>query len=181
MTWNNALPASNEKIRNLSSVITTNWLAIEQGNAGLLQWAMVLKDRTVAPVSPTNPAAISGAGILFAKTTGTPAHVELFYADEVGTLTQLTGIAATLATTGSLFLPGGLLMKWGNQSISGSGPQAVVFATAFPTATLNIQCTASTDTSQAYRATNASTTGFNIRWDVAIGTSQSIYWLAIGH
>lgn len=181
MAWNNQLPASNEKIRNLSAVITNNWLAIEQGNAGLLQWAIVLKNRSVAPVSPVNPAAIADAGILFAKTSGSA--VELFFQRPTGSPVQITG-AGSVAANGYSFLPGGAIMQWGSATLTGGAGAGTVVTLplAYPTAILSVNVTVKK---------NASNDKY-VTWGTPTLTTFTIYkeqadqplectWMAIGH
>jgi hypothetical protein len=185
MVWDNSRPTTSEKIRNLSAAITPNWVAIEEASDGdaagdkLKLWAVNLVDRATIG-GPNTPAAITSAGQLYGLNDTVSGKVELFYINDTGGVTQLTQGTATAATAGQVLLPGGILMKWGTQAISGASPQAVTFPTAFPTAIFNIQVTAATDSSQAYRSTNATTAGFTLRWDVSVA-AQNIYWVALGN
>jgi len=89
---------------------------------------------------------------------------------------------ATLASPGTTTLPNGLIMKWGTGTIT-LGVGAVVFAAAFPTATLNVQITingAAAPIAVSPLGTGTVTVaGFDV-WGNAV-ESFGFYWQAIGH
>ena len=84
--------------------------------------------------------------------------------------------------TESVTLPNGLIMKFGKKSTSGDGNTTVNFATDFPNACLNVQCTHahSFNTSQdaGLGATSLSVGSFVIR--NGLGAGGNVFWFAIG-
>lgn len=135
MVWLITEPTDNTEIRNLGVVIRPNWVAIEEADATFLPKAINLNNRTVS--GPTNdPTAITNAFLMYCKedTSGNP---ELFGINEASEILQFTKGLPTLATPGEIFLPGGLIMKWGTVSISTTATN-LTYATAFPTATLAV-------------------------------------------
>lgn len=91
---------------------------------------------------------------------------------------------ATLATTGTITLPSGMILKWGTGSyVAGTG--SVTFAANFPTALLSVQVSLTTagaaHGSYPPGASPASyaVSGFTVYGGV--GQSGSFNWLAIGH
>jgi hypothetical protein len=183
MTWNKTLPAPNEKIRNLSSVITSNWYAIEQAKGGLAQWAIVLANRSVAPVNPgepVDPAAISNAGILYSKTSGSA--VELFYLRPTGSAVQLTGQSSVVAN-GYTTLPGGIIMQWGTASIAGGVNKnvTVTLPIVMPTAVLNVQVTLNDGTYAEKAVTWGPVNTASFKIYKSASQPHTVNWLAIGH
>lgn len=90
---------------------------------------------------------------------------------------------ATLTSPGTMTLPNGLIVKWGTWStVAGVG--SVAFATAFPTAVLNIQLSATGASGGATTFSPVASgvitvSGFNVRGD---GTQNlNGYWLALGY
>jgi len=87
MAWNQAAPATNEKIRNLSSVITANWKAIEEAEDDFRPWAVNLIDRATTG-DGNDPSVIASTYLLYAKdVTG---NTELHGRDEAGNVLQIT-------------------------------------------------------------------------------------------
>lgn len=83
----------------------------------------------------TTPGNISGIGQTYTKTVGS--DVQLFYESGTGVETQLTGPNSASATTnGYTWLPGGILLQWGqnNNPIASSGSTNLVqnFNIPFP-------------------------------------------------
>lgn len=99
-------------------------------------------------------------------------------------LQALFGGAGTNGTAGSRTLPGGTIIKWGNdQTAAGTGTKAISFTplTNFPTACVNVQLTCQTASANAVALgmSAVTNTGFTA-WahsTVAVG----FYWLAIGY
>lgn len=85
------------------------------------------------------------------------------------------------STTGSVALPGGLILKWGGGSTSG-GTATITYATAFPTATLRVHLTLSgtgpATANSIIVGTNPSRTAFNAY--SPSGVNYGFNWLAIG-
>ena len=96
------------------------------------------------------------------------------------TLSSLTSFDKSLTATGYQKLPGGLTIRWGSVSRSGT-TTSVTFATAFTTL-FSVQVTgvnpSSTGGTADYCAvTTASNTGFTIS---SPSSQSSYYWIAIG-
>lgn len=120
-------------------------------------------------LSTTGTSSFTGAVTVPAATTGAqPVQYQQF--------------PATLGTTGTTTLPNGLIMKWGDGSIS-SGSGTVTFGTAFPTTIYNVQVTitgaASPITLYALATGALATTGFSVYGNS--GSSAGFNWIAYGH
>ncbi len=83
-----------------------------------------------------NPGVVATAGQLYTKTQN--AANELFYMNNAGTVTQLTG-AGSAAANGYTTLPGGILLQWGQFLATGPNPTAFprVFTTVYQVVTTN--------------------------------------------
>ncbi len=80
-------------------------------------------DASVTPAAPTGT-----QSVLYPKTVG--GLIQLFFQNATAT-TQLTGLSSVIGNPGYVFLPGGLIMKWGFSAVTGS---PVAFSPVFPTA-----------------------------------------------
>jgi hypothetical protein len=90
---------------------------------------------------------------------------------------------SNLGSPGSVTLPGGVIMKWGQGNTS-SNPATVAFATAFPTACDNITLTIASGSTPTVQnslivGSSISTTGFLVY--CAPGANLGFFWFAIGH
>ncbi len=132
------------------------------------------------------PGLANGAETIYSKNI--PSGGELFFTrGSSGVEIQLTGPGDTSATLqGHSFLPGGLLIQWGEIINPGSGSTPVTFPTPFPSGsapfsiTLTVRRNATSNAIVYYvdEATPPTSTGFNY-----VGTtsgSQFLYWMAIG-
>ena len=93
--------------------------------------------------------------------------------------------AASLTTQGYSYLPSGLLMQWGQSTVSGGGTTPVVFPKAFPNAVLNIMvCPVSVNTPVgnfiSVNSMNITTTGFQIL-NGNTGVNKTANWIALGN
>ena len=104
--------------------------------------------------------------------------------------TWVTGLFSfTLANPGSASFPGGLIVKWGAGTQSGSsGAQAVTFGTAFPNSALISFATNGTNAGPptAFHGTgNLTASGLTVysasSSGVAAGSGVGFNWLVIGH
>lgn len=129
MAWDISEPQDTTKIRDLGTVIRPNWVAIDQAESTFTPIAFNFANRTPDPAA-NDPAAIADTYILYCKddSGGDP---ELFGIDESSNIIQFTNGAPTAANPGSVFLPGGLIMKWGSATV-GSGVTAIAYSSAFP-------------------------------------------------
>jgi hypothetical protein len=128
----------------------------------------------------TAPASTATQNALYSKTVS--AAPQLFFRRaSSGTEVQMTATAdPVIATTGQSFLPGGVIVKWG-QVTATSSPYTITFSTAFPTTCLfGMVCPFSS--SAAAVLPYVSTWGAS-SITVARGTGTGNYavtWIAIG-
>jgi hypothetical protein len=94
-----------------------------------------------------------------------------------GSVIQMSGAAPTAAINGSTFLPGGLILKWG-QVVPNSSPTSVVFPTAFPGNLYSITLTINNN-APGFSATvdGSSNTGFDLYTNKLVATH---FYIAIG-
>lgn len=94
-------------------------------------------------------------------------------------------IGSNITTTGFYAFPGGLILQWGQASISGTTAGAVTFPEAFPNACYNVQITPAqslvggTEGTQS-TAYNYTTTGFTLFNSVDHVGAVNFAWVAIG-
>lgn len=92
MAWDKSLPATDEKIRNLSSVITANWAAIEEGDettgTPIFQRAILLGDRTVIATAD-DPTVVGATTYVYSKQDA-GAVQEAFIKDAASNEIQIT-------------------------------------------------------------------------------------------
>jgi hypothetical protein len=139
----------------------------------------------------SDPGAIAGYGELYSKSINSVVtDTALFWETGTGLITQLTvNLTPVAATDGYSFLPGGMIVQWG-QSTSSSGNQTITFPLAFPNACFNVQVTLTVPSSTANSSaavtypgsagpTLFSKTQFNFRYG---GSSiNGFFWFAIGN
>jgi len=93
MAWNAALPANNEKIRNLGTVIRPNWEALQQGDdvgvSGMLEMRSVQLDNRTGLAANNNPITNAGTHYLFSKNDSGGTQ-EGFAKDSAGNVIQFT-------------------------------------------------------------------------------------------
>lgn len=134
------------------------------------------------PTTAANEMCVYAKEVTYA---GPTTNTELFLAKEsAGTVIQMsqTIVDPLIASNGSTFLPGGVLIKWGilNSPVDNS---TVTFTSAFPNNIWNIQLTPvksdNTARSMYVKTGTAATTGFTIQ--TSSSNFTSVYWLAIGN
>ena len=110
----------------------------------------------------------------------------LFTREATGTQIQLTGPGTPVqsASNGMTFLPGGILIQWGNDSISGSSTP-VTFSPAFPNKLFfviaqTIGSSAGQLNGVSYGTSGGNETGFNFFIVEPITGPASFVWVAIG-
>ena len=118
---------------------------------------------------------------LHAQTTGSTSQLYCSRDNDISTLTQLTtAIVPLVATSGYSFIPGGMIIQWGQVNFSGS-TGVVNFPTAFPVDALMVVASpfnANAGASSFYISTWNSTT-FTIKKSGSSSTSFTYY--AVGH
>jgi hypothetical protein len=182
-TWDATFPLNTTKIRNAPTGLQNNFTAIEQADSSLQQWAINLVDRSTI-AGPNTPVRIDDVGQVYCRTIG--GANELFFlnsrnpANEI----QITSGVPTVAANGEIFLPGGLLLKYGTVSNLISNNGTVTFTavglTAFPTNLFAVVASDIDTVSPAAIATSIyATTSFNYRSSDTITAFFS--WIAIGN
>jgi len=208
MPWNPTFPDGNLSVKanetpgqqNTSYIETTqntnhfwNISADEDGKHKMVQYPTPFEKNK-------SPATNLGSALEWveytAKIDATPT-VELFWkrpaqAADTGGIQMTVNIAPTAATNGYTFLPGGIILQWGEVLNPGSGPTFVDFVASgnveFPNALWVVQMTYSrSDGSSTGRsfwqdlkapAVNG-VTGFTYKSDTS--NAARMYWLAIGN
>lgn len=193
MAWDETEPGPTTKIRNLSGVLTGNFEAIERGdeNTGttLTQRSVQLGDRTTdaTSVDPTQE-----TGIVFLYNNASSGAEEIYIrrpTDTAAPIQMSSGAILVPASDNvetSTFLPGGVLMKSGLDTMSSgvNTTTSVTFATAFPNQVYSVIATAvrsgaaGTNAGLGQINANATTTGFV--WVNATTGAYDIYWVALG-
>jgi len=127
------------------------------------------------PEQGAAPVTAASEGALYTKDSGS--QPELFWRDESnGTEWQITN-QATQTTNGSMLLPGGLLIQWGQESITTTG--TVNFPVGYSSAVYSIQATAESPAGYFGAASrNITTASFGVVLSSA-GT-RTVHWFAIG-
>lgn len=189
MVWDKTEPTNSTKLRNLGIVIRPNWLAIEEADSSFQPDAMILTDRTPLGVSNDPTAAVSGGtsrgnGYTLYCKQDSSGDQQLYGIDPSSNIIQFTSGAPTLAATGRVFLPGGILMQWNTGPASSGG--TVTFPVAFSSTPyyVNFTVTGSSGTNRIFtRLSGAPTsTSFSpiILNNSGGGLTETIYYIAIG-
>lgn len=177
MAWDSSNPTNTEKIRLLGEVIRPNWVAIEDGESSLKPKALNLNNRTVS--GPSNdPTAINNSLILYAKEDSSNI-VRLFTRSKKTssvTNVQITG-PQSKATTGYTYLPGGVILAWGDSTVSNNGTVTIAGMTTLYQPVITIDDSSGTPASRAY-VFNITSNTFQVK--VPTGGSVKIRWHAIG-
>jgi hypothetical protein len=189
MAWDKDQPQNTTKIRNLPAVITPNWYAIEQADSSFTPYAINLLDRNVLntsnPSFPVNPTAIANTYALFSKKDAA-GIAQLYGIDTSSNILQFSGGTSSLISNqGSAFLPGGLMLKWGDISVAAYGSSTTVtYTQAFPNATLKVFITPSQNYSSIFPAYVASQTASQFtasKGNTSASLSSAFIWLALGY
>lgn len=134
----------------------------------------------------SDPGSASGQLVEYSKTSS--GSTELFFQrDAVATPIQLTLGTIVNAPNGQTFLPGGLLLKWGNKfptSATGSSIPVVyasVGLTNFPNGGY-VAFAIGNGNNRIYDVSGVtSTTGFTIIANTPLGSGDTFFWIVIGH
>lgn len=134
----------------------------------------------------STPAPLAGMDTLYAQATSIPLG-ELFYIRGGSPdVIQMTNGTPVNASSGSTFLPGGMLMQWGFETLNASGFKQVSFSIPFRlsggnTPPWNIQLTLRTGDILVQRCVYADNVLFD-KFDIKSTNAQSkeVYWMAIG-
>jgi len=186
MGWDATKPGDTVKIRSIAGEIRTNWDAIEQGlDAGgtaLKYYTIQLANRSlIVPPVAANPTTDSTIFHHFSKSDGV--NVEWYTKSPTGTVTQMSRGDPVVAASGSTYLPGGLLLKWGTASIpAAAGTTDVTFNTQFTTAVYSVVVTERTTSASTDRlgSINAASGLDKFVWRNATALAYTIHYMAIG-
>ena len=187
MTFNPNLPLASDKLRVFPGDITTNnWPRLQTiisadhqfNNSAAANdgWHKVIHmiEQGSDPTTAANTGGLYGKAVAGAN--------QLFYRKPSNsTIIQITG-DTTAAASGSTFLPGGIILKWGIQP-SVSDNTSISFSSAFTTNCWNVSVTPirnNTATRVLYvRTGSVTTSGFIVRTDSSGGLG--LYYQAIGN
>lgn len=192
----NIIPQSGQSLDETRDPIRDNFSYINNGflvdhvafnngaNSGKHQ-AVHLVNQQVAPAAPTTAA--GECAIYAAPSLVAPNAPAIYIKGESSTAAE-DGIEITYAlkaNPGWTQLPSGIIMQWGNPTIS-SGGTTTNFARTFPTACLIVNVTSANTGSDIKVWSNVSaksTTGFTVRLRGANGDGVGgpIYYCAIGY
>lgn len=131
------------------------------------------KKVTLPTVLGADPGTPATGGIIYNKTV---TNAELFYKNNGGVVTQLTGLVGTAAAVGQITLSGGIIIKWGFANLAATGA-AVTFAPAF-TSVFQANFTPDGTTARSISLANLSNAGFNAYYTG--GGTCLIHYIAIG-
>lgn len=133
---------------------------------------------------PAHPGAISGYGQLMSAQVndGLSTDTALYFLTGAGILQQLTSnVAPSVTANGYTFIPGGLLLQWGQVSIGSTASFPRPFsATPFGVYTTFTRA-GSISSNHTLAITSVSTTGFSYSTNLGGSPPTGFYWIAIGH
>jgi hypothetical protein len=179
VTYNPNIPQSNERPSVSQSKILTNF---QQLNTVFDEDHLTFnasenngKHKAIHLREVSDPTTISNELGLYVKETDSISELWL-RRESNGTKIQLTSKNPTKATAGQTFLPGGIILKWGNSSVGAGGD--ISFPTQFPTACLNVQATVEDSSAIYVSVKNISKTKFTTTLS---RSANSVRWLAIGY
>lgn len=137
-----------------------------------------------------NPNPIVGTDSLYTKVSGAIPKGELFYQRGTNgvpnTPIQLTFGDPLGLANGYTFLPGAILIQWGQTTASGTGTRNILFAASninFPTSCFHVFAQMETlpGAAFAWGVQSVSTTGFSLRTvSTSIPSGTPFSWFAIG-
>lgn len=177
MAYNSSIPEAADDPTDSQGLIKDNFTAIStafnlnhghfddpaEGKHLFLQ----MPEQTSAPATAANE-----GGVYTKVASGT---TQLFFRDESnGTERQITG-AFTGATTGEFTIPGGLIIKWGQQGMAGTSSQTV--ATGL-TSLYHVQISPIGDLVRNFVISIPATPNFNII--ASANSTTTVNWLIIG-
>ena len=150
------------------NIFGTNHEDFNTGDAGKHSF-LQMPQQGAAPAT-----ALNEGGVYTKDVSGV---TQLFYREESnGTERQLTG-AFTAASAGEVVIPGGLTMKWGIATTSGT-TLAVAYPAPFASATYNVQLTSnSAGATTIFSASSPTAAGFTC---TSSNPNETFNWFAIG-
>lgn len=135
MTYTTGIPASGQTLGSSRSQILNNFSSlkttIDQDHVDMNNTGPGKHKQSTYPESAVGPTTAANEGALYSKVAAT--ITELFWRGEsAATEVQMTTGVPTIASSGSTFLPGGIILKWGVFSLAnGQASFAQTFVTPF--------------------------------------------------
>ncbi len=130
-------------------------------------------------IAGSDPATAAGEIAVYSKNAG--GVPELFMRDQSsGTVIQLSKGVPSATFPGSTFLPGGVSMKWGNLTFSGTSGSAV-YSSAFTASPFSVVLTPVNPAAQAssWRVDTTSLSGFTMATNPSV-TNAVFFYIALG-
>lgn len=191
MTFNASIPQPNDLISQSQAQIQTNF---SQSNTafGIDHTAFDVVSnqgkhkKSTYVEQAANPATSANEVAVYSKELSGASTLYL-RKENNGTVIQMSAQDPTIAASGSSFLPGGVIIKWGSATVTNT--QTVNFASAFPTACWQvilqpINNGAVTVANDYVYVASSSTTGFNatgVRRTSLVGNTVTFSYIAIGN
>ena len=179
MAWVPGNPADGVKIKLLPSQVRAGWDAILKARdadatsgSTLKYYSLSLDNRTGLPTG-ANPPDDDSIYQLFAKSDGV--KVEMFAKNTDDDVFQLTRGTPNPAARGHTFLPGGLILQWGFDTILANTTD-VLYDISFTTGVLSV-------TLQGFSVSTIrldDTTPLDKFTIVSVASNRDMYWMAIG-
>lgn len=191
MSFTPGIPATGQKLGASRTQVLNNFATLRTGievNHVDINAAGAGKHKFVQLIDATSdlPSTSASEVAVFQKLVSGNPRLQLRQPSS-GTQIQMSGVDPdTTGTEGYTFLPGGLLIQWGQSAIAGTTTRSITFPTTFTAATVpfTIQITgfrAGSDpgSSDVFVVTGTETNaGFDLRNNG--GHSFGFYWMAIG-
>jgi hypothetical protein len=169
------------------------------GQSGLHKVVHLLANSTIAtnpatnyPITPPTPVPLTGEIFTTQSNDGIATDTILWYLSEAGRLTQLTSNFVPVASNnGYTFLPGGLILQWGQVTSTSTSQQTVTFATnniSFPNNCFAVFAQpygsgnlAGSQATIQIRKSTISNLSFQWRYITNSGEWTGFFWVAIGN
>ncbi len=189
--YNPSIPAANDRPTNDQPIMQSNFASIKNlvdvdhidfgnGNYGMHQWVQM---PTPFSAGTTVPFPRIFTNIVDGRGNPLPGSLPQFFMYNAGTDAQSAFQNNVNATNGSVMIPMGIILKWGNASFSGASTQVVVYPNAFPNACfgifLGIVNTNIITQNQITVLNNGGINGFSA--DISAAGPSTWYWYAIGN
>lgn len=192
MTFNANIPASTDLISQSQSQIQTNF---SQSNTafGVDHTAFDVVSnqgkhkKSTYVEQGSDPATLANELDVYTKDLGGVTTLYL-RKESNGTVVQMSGQDPTIASSGSTFLPGGIIIKWGIVSAASANP--ISFASAFPTNCWSVvaqpinsgAATVANDYVYIYNVTTSGFSATGVQRVAKVGnTGFNYYYIAIGN
>lgn len=184
-SYNDGVPATNNNpsvdqpdmlinTQSIKNLINVDHLSFGVNDGGTHKQVTLNLSGVKPPVTGTQTAlytkSVSGTG-------------QLFFEYASGTELQITGLASSIASSGYITLPGGLILMWGSVNFAGTGNYPVTFTPNFPTAVFSIVGLGQTNSSPTNNAfvitASVTTAGFTIK--NSSNSLDKFNWMALGN